>query len=107
MFYVVKKHISVIINKAPYPEKPLLSVEAVWEERHLVSDLEVAAGAFSAVRRGCHSRCVGGHGSHAGDRAAWSCLRVSVLLGRWLSSVKAIPTVTWWFSQRERHIKGG
>lgn len=49
MFYVVKKHISVIINKAPYPEKPLLSVEAVWEERHLVSDLEVAAGAFSAV----------------------------------------------------------
>ena len=49
MFYVVKKHISVIINKAPYPEKPLLSVEAVWEERHLVSDLEVAAGAFSIL----------------------------------------------------------
>lgn len=49
MFYLVKKHISVIINKALYPEKPLMSVEAVWEELHLVSDLEVAAGPFSAV----------------------------------------------------------
>ena len=40
----------MIINKAPYPAKPLLSVEAVWEELQLVSDLEVAEAAFSAAR---------------------------------------------------------
>ena len=50
MFFCGQETISVIINKAPYPAKPLLSVEAVWEELQLVSDLEVAEAAFSAAR---------------------------------------------------------
>lgn len=47
---MVKKHIKTVINKALYPENPLTFVEVAWEELQLVSDLEVAERAFSAVR---------------------------------------------------------
>lgn len=106
MFYVVKKHISVIINKAPYPAKPLMSVEAVWEELQLVSDLRWRKERSLQPEGGCHCRC-GWTRLTRGDHGGWSRLRC---LCSWAAgSVQWRPSsyITWWFSCRERHIKAG
>ena len=86
---MVKKHISVIINKAPYPAQPLLSVEAVWEELQLVSDLEVAEAAFSAAR-GRLSLQMWVDADHTRWPRGLVTSEVSVLLGSWFSPVKAV-----------------